>query len=278
MSSMGSELDQCEDGARTVELSTGSNFSASGKLFVGGVSLRTSEDAVIIPNKHSRKPRGFGFVTFANPADADKVLEQEDHVINDRKVDVKRALPAGNNQIFVGGLPQLLTSDELGGYFSEYGVVDSRIIPDHKSGRSRCFGFVTFENEDAVQQILSKGKMQEIGGKKVEVKRVEPKMGGNKYSNNDFAGGQYQYSSEMPQQVYTYDAYSNFRNYAGISGYGGYLFGIGYGTYLPYPPMMHDCVGLGGAYYGVYCSCGGTSAYGCCNISGNACGNPRSSY
>jgi heterogeneous nuclear ribonucleoprotein A1/A3 len=42
-------------------------------------------DSVIILNKHSGNPRGFGFVTFANPTDADKVIEQ-DHVIDGKKV------------------------------------------------------------------------------------------------------------------------------------------------------------------------------------------------
>lgn len=38
---------------------------------------------------------------------------------------------------------------------------------DHQTGRSRGFGFVTFENEDAVEIIVSNGRMHEIGGKHV---------------------------------------------------------------------------------------------------------------
>lgn len=38
---------------------------------------------------------------------------------------------------------------------------------DHKTGRSRGFGFVTFENEDAVEKIFSDGRMHELGGKQV---------------------------------------------------------------------------------------------------------------
>lgn len=40
---------------------------------------------------------------------------------------------------------------------------------DHKTNRSRGFGFVTFENEDAVEKIFSNGRMHEIGGKQVSL-------------------------------------------------------------------------------------------------------------
>lgn len=42
---------------------------------------------MIMMDKISGRPRGFGFVTFADPAVADKVLE-EDHVIDGRPVEV----------------------------------------------------------------------------------------------------------------------------------------------------------------------------------------------
>lgn len=38
---------------------------------------------------------------------------------------------------------------------------------DHKTGRSRGFGFVTFETEDAVEKIFADGQMHELGGKQV---------------------------------------------------------------------------------------------------------------
>jgi len=42
-------------------------------------------DSVIMKDKHTQKPRGFGFVTFADPSVIDKVLE-DDHVIDGRTV------------------------------------------------------------------------------------------------------------------------------------------------------------------------------------------------
>lgn len=43
-------------------------------------------DSVIMRDRMTGKPRGFGFVTFADSAVAEKVLEEEEHVIDDRKV------------------------------------------------------------------------------------------------------------------------------------------------------------------------------------------------
>lgn len=69
------------------------------KLFVGGISRDTSEDAlkahfakygtvltsVVAKDKYTRSPRGFGFVTFSDPTCADKAL-QDSHVILGRTV------------------------------------------------------------------------------------------------------------------------------------------------------------------------------------------------
>lgn len=44
-------------------------------------------DSVIMMDRMTGNPRGFGFVTFADPAVAEKVFEEE-HIIDDRKVDI----------------------------------------------------------------------------------------------------------------------------------------------------------------------------------------------
>jgi heterogeneous nuclear ribonucleoprotein A1/A3 len=40
---------------------------------------------------------------------------------------------------------------------------------DHSTGRSRGFGFVTFESEDAVERVMSDGRMHDLGGKQVTI-------------------------------------------------------------------------------------------------------------
>lgn len=61
-------------------------------------------------------------------------------------------------------------SDELKDHFSAYGkVVEHQIMLDHSTGRSRGFGFVTFESEDSVERVISEGRMRDLGGKQVRI-------------------------------------------------------------------------------------------------------------
>eukprot|EP00850_Spirogloea_muscicola_P006098 SM000028S10192 [mRNA] locus=s28:847908:850243:- [translate_table: standard] len=172
----------------------------AGKIFIGGLSWETTTeiltehfakygeltDAVIMRDRATGHPRGFGFVTFADPAICDRVV-QDKHVIDGRTVEAKKSVPRGDmtaassrgpktRKIFVGGLPPNIMEDDLKRHFDKYGViVEHQIMQDHSTGRSRGFGFVTFESEQSVEDILAQGKMQELGGKQVEIKKAEPK-------------------------------------------------------------------------------------------------------
>lgn len=53
-------------------------------------------------------------------------------------------------------------------HFSSYGkVAEHQIMVDHSTGRSRGFGFVTFESEDSIERVMSDGRMHDLGGKQV---------------------------------------------------------------------------------------------------------------
>jgi RNA recognition motif-containing protein len=78
------------------------------KLFVGNIEWGVNDDqlkelfaahgeveeAVIIKDKFSGRPKGFGFVTFVNDEDADKAIEAlNDYDLNGRKLAVNEARP-----------------------------------------------------------------------------------------------------------------------------------------------------------------------------------------
>eukprot|EP01018_Ginkgo_biloba_P036909 Gb_03098 [translate_table: standard] len=100
---------------------------------------------------------------------------QDKHVLDGRMIKIKCVIPRGNvpskgpktKKIFVGGIPTSIIEDEFKDYFSKFGkIVEHQIMQDRGSCRSRVFGFVTFDSEEVVEDILAHGKMYEIGGKR----------------------------------------------------------------------------------------------------------------
>ncbi|KAJ6241774.1 protein boule [Anaeramoeba flamelloides] len=67
-------------------------------------------------------------------------------------------------RVFVGGISWKATKNSLENFFSAYGdVVDCRIILDHKTRRSKGFGFVTFETEESATKVKKVGNMEFLG-------------------------------------------------------------------------------------------------------------------
>jgi RNA recognition motif-containing protein len=160
------------------------------KVFVGGLAHKTTTqhlrdhfgrfgaivDAVVLRWPDGRS-RGFGYVTYADATAAAIALEEE-HAIAGRPVDVKRAVP-GTNKLFVGGLPQNTTANELRDHFEKFGAVsDAVVMIDPTTGRSRGFGFVCFlpgnDGAEAVAASLEKYDNHRIRGKWIEVKNAAP--------------------------------------------------------------------------------------------------------
>lgn len=50
-------------------------------------------DAVVITEPDTKRSRGFGFVSYAEPEDVDKCLAERPHTVNGKEVEAKRAVP-----------------------------------------------------------------------------------------------------------------------------------------------------------------------------------------
>ncbi|GBF90957.1 heterogeneous nuclear ribonucleoprotein-like [Raphidocelis subcapitata] len=169
-----------------------------GKIFLGGLSWETNEDklkehfgkygtiqeVIVMRDRITGKPRGFGFITFDSEAAARRACG-DTHALDGRTIDAKPSVPQDSQQrprskkIFVGGLAPDTTPDEFKAYFQRFGtVVEAQIMVDHVSNRSRGFGFVTFDDETAVHRVFGAGPMHELAGKRVEVKSATPKGSG----------------------------------------------------------------------------------------------------
>lgn len=75
-----------------------------------------------------------------------------------------------NKKIFVGNLPFQVSDFELEDLFKEYGeVLSAKVIVDRKTGRSRGFGFIEMNAEDAAQQAVEALNGFEIKGRPINV-------------------------------------------------------------------------------------------------------------
>lgn len=60
-------------------------------------------------------------------------------------------------KIFVGGIKDDTEENHLRDYFKQFGKIEAiEIMVDHKTGNKRGFAFVTFDDHDSVDRIVSK--------------------------------------------------------------------------------------------------------------------------
>ncbi|CAG5098273.1 Oidioi.mRNA.OKI2018_I69.XSR.g15516.t3.cds [Oikopleura dioica] len=177
------------------------------KLFIGGLHWRTEDDdlrnyfqafgqltdAMVIKCPEKQKSRGFGFVVYASPEDAETVLHHPVHQINEKVVDVKRAVSrdligrlksdtysennsnnlvkskkgqdivdeAGRHRpvdkVFVGGIAAETTRKEVKDYFEEKfegcKVKNMDMKVDEDTGSHQSYAFITFADTDKAKAI-----------------------------------------------------------------------------------------------------------------------------
>eukprot|EP00965_Chrysotila_dentata_P236854 6201566-Pleurochrysis_carterae.AAC.1 len=184
-----------------------------GKIFVGGLSRETTtnglrvyferfgdiSDCVVMKDRSTGAPRGFGFVTYVSQGIADLVVLHR-HVIDGKEVEAKRAVPrdsevlsrspptstpnghslptqphpapvmsasvtdAGSKKIFVGGLSHETGEADFVQYFGTYGnVIDCVIMCDPHTRKPRGFGFITYETSESVDRVCA-NKFHDLNG------------------------------------------------------------------------------------------------------------------
>lgn len=77
-------------------------------------------------------------------------------------------------KVFVGGVGQGTVESTIRAHFSQYGtIVDCIIVTHRKSGKSRGFGFITYDSEDAAARAV--GAKHKIDDVLVECRQALPK-------------------------------------------------------------------------------------------------------
>ena len=80
-----------------------------------------------------------------------------------------------NKKLYVGNLSYETTEDELHKLFVEVGpVVSAALITDRASGRSKGFGFVEMETEQAAQEAIERLNNYELHQRTITVSEARP--------------------------------------------------------------------------------------------------------
>ena len=82
-------------------------------------------------------------------------------------------------KLYVGNLAYSVTSESLEQMFLEFGtVVSAQVIQDRDTGRSKGFGFVEMQTDDAAQRAIDGMHEKDLGGRRLTVNEAKPREAG----------------------------------------------------------------------------------------------------
>ncbi|WOK94664.1 hypothetical protein Cni_G03369 [Canna indica] len=135
---------------------------------------------------------------------------------------------------FVGGLAWTTDDISLQRAFSAYGeIVESKIINDRETGRSRGFGFVTFRDEQAMRDAIEGMNGQTLDGRSITVNEAQDRRsgggggGGGFRSGGGYGGGGGGYDGGSRREGGGYSRGGGGGGYGRERGYGGGGYGDG---------------------------------------------------
>ncbi len=83
-------------------------------------------------------------------------------------------------RIFVGNLNYGTTDETLRELFEQHGeVVSAQVVTDRETGRSRGFGFVEMNDDEAGRRAIEALDKQEFDGRTLTVDQARPRGGRN---------------------------------------------------------------------------------------------------
>ncbi|XP_015698376.2 glycine-rich RNA-binding protein 2-like [Oryza brachyantha] len=155
------------------------------------------------------------------------------------------AAPDVEYRCFVGGLAWATDDRSLEAAFSTFGeILESKIINDRETGRSRGFGFVTFSNEQAMRDAIEGMNGKELDGRNITVNEAQSRRSGG--GGGGYGGGGGGYGQRRDGGGYGGGGGGGYGQRRDSGGYGGGGGGYGGGR-------------GGGGYGGGYGSRGGNS-------------------
>ncbi|KAI1590686.1 RNA-binding protein RRM domain [Pyrenophora tritici-repentis] len=179
-------------------------------LFVGNMSWNIDEDWLrrefegfgeivgcrVITDRETGRAKGFGYVEFANAADAAKAQkEMHEYELDGRQLNVDfstpRAKPDANggarankygdkrsppsNTLFLGNVSFECSNESIQEVFAEYGSITRVSLPtDRDTGALKGFGYVDFSSQQEATAALEALNGQDIGGRAIRIDYATP--------------------------------------------------------------------------------------------------------
>src|SRR5262245_6712216 len=93
-------------------------------------------------------------------------------------------------KLFVGGLSWNANDDGLRQAFERFGQIDeAKVITDRETGRSRGFGFVTFQGPESARSAIQEMNGTSLDGRSIKVSEAEERQRGGGGGGRSFDGG-----------------------------------------------------------------------------------------
>lgn len=258
------------------------NGSSLCKLFVGSLDFKTSDaslrahfeqfgtltDCIVMKFRDTQRSRGFGFVTYSSAEMVDAAQAARPHTIDGKKVETKRAAPregAGPGgqdavkKIFVGGLRDGFADADVKDYFSKFGnVLNVEQMRERESGKHRGFGFVEFDDYDAVDKIVLQSSHQ-FQGRRLDIKKAVSREEISRYNmvSSAYAGQAMTWNKQGEGVVFGYGGYEGWRRGGGRCAPNMVGDGAGFEGSGAAAGSKFDRAGLGGGGPGGKRPCGG---------------------
>ncbi|XP_048849733.1 LOW QUALITY PROTEIN: polyadenylate-binding protein 1b [Brienomyrus brachyistius] len=133
--------------------------------------------------------KGYGFVHFETQEAAERAIEKMNGMLlNDRKVFVGRfksrkereaelgARAKEFTNVYIKNFGEDMDDEKLKEVFSKYGTAMSIRVMTDENGKSRGFGFVSFERHEDAQKAVDEMNGKELNGKLIYVGRAQKKV------------------------------------------------------------------------------------------------------
>lgn len=153
------------------------------------VSIRVCRDAI------TKRSLGYAYVNFQNPGDAERALDTLNYsTIKEKPIRImwRNSDPSirksGIGNVFIKNLDRSIDNQQLHDTFSAFGNILSCKVATDNNGKSKGYGFVHFETQEAAEKAINKVNGMKLGNNVVYVadfvrKADRMKQNSNKWTN-----------------------------------------------------------------------------------------------